>query len=674
MSHSVTWVLIEGRTEQDPTGCRALLRAAGPRETAEYPVPVLPNGRIHELVEVPGSATQFDCWLQWGDVGCSLPAAIRPVSVFERTWRMANRVFGCFTRMGRAERLALGLTAWSALFRLPSAYRLATRPRFRVEYQDWLQWCDHLSPADLFRARAQAGSLLGQTRFVVMVSHCGEDPVALSRTLKSLDEQVLPPARRILVGAGGEPVPDVTASGAEAQSSWLLWLEAGDVLSPVALLWLAHEAARRPAATLIFTDDDELDASGRRCQPRFKPDWSLEHFRATDFIGRSFAVRLSALGSDAPARWPASGAYGSLLRVVEALQGRPEAAPAHVPAVLFHRRPAPPAGPDRLEAERAEVAAHLARAGVDGSVETVGPGLRRVRYRATGEAGCVSIIVPTRDALAMLRRCVESVLQRTDWPQLELIVVDNRSRDPAALEYLDSLHGLSTARAVVRVLRHDAPFNYSAINNRAVAQATGELVCLLNNDTEVIAPDWLREMAGHLAQPGVGVVGAKLLYPDGQVQHAGDVVGPGGCANHLHARIGRDDPGYCSRALVAQELSAVTAACLLTRRDVYRAVGGLDQRWLRVAFNDVDFCLKVRRQGLRVVWTPHALLYHHESVSRGTDRGWRRTLRAESEVFVMRRRWRREMSNDPFYNPNLSYARPDFSPAFARRVKRPWEV
>jgi len=215
------------------------------------------------------------------------------------------------------------------------------------------------------------------------------------------------------------------------------------------------------------------------------------------------------------------------------------------------------------------------------------------------------------------------------------------------------------------VLRYDREFNYSAINNLAVREARGEVVLLLNNDTEVITPDWLEEMLGHLHQEGVGAVGAKLLFPYGRVQHAGDAVGPGGCADHLHADIARDDPGYCHRAVVAQEVSAVTGACLMTWRSLYQKLGGLDEKKLPVAFNDVDYCLRVQEAGLRVIFTPHAQLYHRESASRGQRS-------PDREASVMRRRWKARMRHDPYYNPNLSYRRPDFSLSDLPRVKRPW--
>jgi GT2 family glycosyltransferase len=206
----------------------------------------------------------------------------------------------------------------------------------------------------------------------------------------------------------------------------------------------------------------------------------------------------------------------------------------------------------------------------------------------------------------------------------------------------------------------------------AVREARGDVVCLLNNDTEVISSDWLEEMVGHLVQDMVGIVGAKLYYPSGRVQHGGDLIGVGGVANHAHSFLRRADYGYCNRAVVAQDLSAVTAACLITWRHLYQELGGLDERQLPVAFNDVDYCLRVREAGYRVVWTPHAELYHHESVSRGQDLTPEKKKRAKREVAYMRKRWKKVLLCDPFYNPNLSYERADFSLSHAPLVSRPW--
>jgi len=280
----------------------------------------------------------------------------------------------------------------------------------------------------------------------------------------------------------------------------------------------------------------------------------------------------------------------------------------------------------------------------------------------------VSILLPTRDGYSYLKACVQSILENTRYGNYELIIINNRSQEPATLEYLDQLSEHNSAK----VIPYDKPYNFSAINNYAVQVATGEAVCLLNNDTEVITPGWLEEMVSRLVQPGVGIVGAKLYYSDGRVQHAGDTLGPEGEAHHLHSRIGRDDGGYCDRAKLAQDLTCVTGACLLTWKRLFLEVGGLDEINLPVAFNDVDYCLKVREKGYRVLWTPFAELYHHESVTRGRDDNPEKYQFTRRQSRYIRKRWKKKHPYDPFYNPNLKTCPPDFSLSFDPPVKKPW--
>lgn len=414
------------------------------------------------------------------------------------------------------------------------------------------------------------------------------------------------------------------ASDAAADIDWLMILSPRDRLPSHALAVIANTIRSYPDAVAIYWDDDEIDAAGRRCNPRFKPDWSRLHLEATNYIGRAVAVKRTLLRQRGLDPYNEEELWQAMLILTE----DPAAKVIHIPEILLHR----PAG------------------------EPV-PVCRRVPVSIPEPAPRVSIIVPTRDTLPLVRRCVESVLSKTTYTNYEIVLIDNRSRDPDTLLWFESQQ---TTKGV-KLLKWVRPFNYSSINNFAARQVHSEILCLLNNDTEVITPDWLDEMVGHLVRPGVGVVGAKLYYPDGRIQHAGDTVGPGGCANHLHQYWPGDSPGYCNRAIVAQELSAVTAACMVTWRSLYLQLGGLNERWLPIAFNDVDYCLRVRRAGHKVVWTPHAELYHHESASRGKDRSWSQVIRAWREVRYMRWKWRKEMKHDPFYNPNFRYDRADFS-------------
>ena len=268
----------------------------------------------------------------------------------------------------------------------------------------------------------------------------------------------------------------------------------------------------------------------------------------------------------------------------------------------------------------------------------------------------VSIVIPTRDGADLLRRCVGSVLAKSTYARYELLVADNRSADPAARRYLASLEREGTAR----VLRDDRPFNFAALNNAAARHAAGELLLFLNNDTEVIEAEWIEALAEHALRAEVGAVGARLLYPDGSVQHGGIILGLGGVADHAHKHLPRHEVGYYGRAKMIQNFSAVTAACMMVRREVFHQVGGFDER-LAVAFNDVDFCLRLREQGYRIVWTPYAELYHHESASRGHEDTAAKRRRLDEEVAHVRRRWAGAIARDPYYSPHLTLDRFDFS-------------
>ncbi len=274
----------------------------------------------------------------------------------------------------------------------------------------------------------------------------------------------------------------------------------------------------------------------------------------------------------------------------------------------------------------------------------------------------MSIVICTRNQYKLLETCIRSITSITRYPRYEIIIVDNGSDEARTLDYLAQLP-LQDER--VRVIRDDSPFNYAALNNLAVAQAQGELVALLNNDIEVIHADWLTEMVGHALRPEVGCVGAKLLYPDDTVQHVGVLVGPGkdapdAIAAHYLRGIPAKAPGYANRAIVAQQLTAVTAACLVIRKATFLSVGGLDAEHLAVTYNDVDFCLRVGELGLQNVLTPHAVLYHHESVSRGRDASSKNKARFLPELAYMQRRWASQLQCDPCYNQNLSHQKPDF--------------
>lgn len=669
------WVRVDARLgPQAPYSFATLVvrRGADRDRPFEIPLFVTLAGTLHELIRLPDDVVELSWRPPAGAQGNGARLTLRRVGRFERMLRMGYRVLRVRAALPEELRASADLTLRRALRDLPGAYRTATDFRVRDparRYADWIEAFDTLRPRDVRAIRADILRLRHRPRFWVLVLAAGAVEEAVAATLESVRNQLYAGCECIVVQADSIRADWVRAFNASLASAgreeWLMLIRAGDRLRPHSLYWFAREIEERPEAVVLYSDDDRIDAGGRRSDPRFKPDWSPVHFESADYIGAAAVVRADAAhrAGGLTRECCRFGSYDLLLRVTDAYGDRV----AHVPAILLHRWVAEePVGLADWRIRALE--ARFRRRGLAVRVEPAAGGAHRPRYALPEPAPRVSIIVPTRDALALLRPCIESVLARTTYPDYELIVVDNGSRDAATLDYLAAL----ARRPRVRVLRFGRRFNYSAINNFAVRQAEGDMLCLLNDDTEVISPDWLEEMAGHLLRPAVGVVGAKLYYPDGRVQHAGVTVGPGGCANHLHAGLGRDEPGYCGRALLAQEYSAVTAACLLTWTRLFRVLGGLNTRRLPVTFNDVDYCLRVQEAGYRVVFTPYAELIHHESATRGRDVTVRAMLRVAREIRYMRTRWRERMRHDPCYNPNLSYMRPDFSLGETCRVRKPW--
>jgi O-antigen biosynthesis protein len=396
----------------------------------------------------------------------------------------------------------------------------------------------------------------------------------------------------------------------DLEGTWLCIVDAGDRLAPGALGIYARAAARAPNHSVIYADDDLLEM-GDRCAPHFKSDWNPELFEHHDYLTKSAIVRATPeLARDLPLRSWAEALTRAAIR---------RAAPLHVAAVLHHRqkRPQPsiPAKPHLL-------------------------------FKQTPPL--VSVIVPTRNARPLLEACIGGV-RRTAYPNIELIVVDNGSDDPATLRYLDAL-----AADGAQVLRIDGPFNFSALNNYAAQHSRGELLCFLNNDVEIVDTDWLALLVRQAIRSDLGAIGARLLYPDGTIQHAGVVTGVGGGAAHAHRFEGESEYGYFSRSRLPQRVSAVTAACLVVAKDKFAAVEGFNERDFPVAFNDVDLCLKLNARGWQSFYEPRAVLIHHESKSRGSDSAIENRARFADELSALKRQWGTDRLRDPYHHPQLS--------------------
>lgn len=461
-----------------------------------------------------------------------------------------------------------------------------------------------------------------------------------------------------------------------ANGEFTALLDHDDELAPHALAEIARAVIARPAARILYSDEDKIDVQGRRYTPYFKPDWNPDLLRGQNYFCHLAVYHTALLREIGGFRTGYEGAqdWDLALRAVERVSDHQI---VHIPRVLYHWRAIPGSTAlnqsqknYHLDAARKSLEGYITRNHLDASVESVKGGHWRIRYRLPALPPRVSIIIPTRNRVDLLRPCVDSILKKTRYPGYELLIVDNGSDDSATLAYIDQLR--SDPR--VKILRDDGPFNYSAINNRAATQAAGTILAFVNNDIEPISPDWLDELTSLALRPGTGAVGALLYYPNDRVQHAGVVLGiagPGldkGIAGHAFKDLARGHGGSMNRLRLVQNYSAVTGACLVIRREIFTQIGGFDEAHLPVSFNDVDLCLRVLRAGYRNVWTPFAELYHHESASRGADDSPEKKTRASLEITHMRATWGPLLDADPAYNPNLTLVHEDFSPAWPPRT------
>lgn len=456
--------------------------------------------------------------------------------------------------------------------------------------------------------------LAGDVPRIVPVIDCSRGAGDIASSLASLPDGVEP------IVVGGPPMPGVrgvariSAVAAEVDGSdiWLCPIRSGDRLAEGALDAYAA-VAKASGPRVIYADDDLLDSDGCRVDPHFKPDWNPELFEHHDFVTGASVIKVR---SDDLHRLPEQGWARAL--VAEHVGSHSE--PLHIPFVLHHRldrpRPVIPAKPPEIVSKR--------------------------------DWPLVTVIIPTRNRVDLLRKCIDGIRQ-TRYPAIEVIVVDNESDDRETVDFL-----LQIEASKAKVIRVPGEFNFSRLNNEAVSFAGGDLLCFLNNDIEMMDPDWLSLLVLQAVRTDIGAAGAMLLYPDGTIQHAGVFTGIGGGAGHGHRYLGKDEAGYFERSHIPQRVSAVTGACLVVSRAKFLAVGGFDEENFPVAFNDVDLCLKLNERGWQSFYEPRATLIHHESKSRGSDRLKGNRSRFARELQCLKRKWHTDERRDPFHHPQLS--------------------
>ena len=560
----------------------------------------------------------------------------------------------------------------------------------RTEYERWLRAND-LRPADADVVRA-AVAVMTRTPLISVLMPVYQTP---ERYLRAALESVLAqlyPHWELCIADDASPDPRVrevlreyaahdqrvklalreqnghiaaasNSALALASGEYVALLDHDDLLAPDALFHVALAALRDPDAGVFYSDEDKVDELGRRSEPYFKPDWSPDSILARMYAGHLLALRRDLVAEIGGFRGGFEGSqdYDLVLRATE----RNDRV-VHVPRVLYHWRIHPQSTSSETgskayayEAGRRAIEEAIARRGEPGRVEQLPePGSYVVRY-AIREPRKVSVIMPTRDHGEDVDRALASIFARAAaYPDFELLLIDNGSQDRASLA---AFARWAQNEPRVRVVRYDVPFNFARINNFGVERTDGAYLLFLNNDTEVLSDDWMAAMVEQAQRPSIGAVGAKLLYPDGTVQHAGVVTGIGGVAGHAHKYADASGGGYFNTLRTTNNYSAVTAACMMVRREAFARAGGFDEA-LAVAFNDVDLCLKLRALGLYNVYLAHVELIHHESKSRGYDHADpRKRARFFAERRVMEERWGTAERADPHYSPHLSLVSEDFS-------------
>ena len=446
-----------------------------------------------------------------------------------------------------------------------------------------------------------------------------------------------------------------------ASGDYIALLDHDDFLEPDTLYEIARQIKEK-RADIIYTDEDKISANGTEYfQPHFKPEFNLDLLRSNNYICHFFAVKREIVQKVGGFQKEFEGAqdYDFIFRCVEKSKKI-----VRVPKILYHWRTHRESTADNpqskqyaFDAGRRAIEEHLRRCKTDAEVfHTKDFGFYRVKYKVHGTP-LVSIIIPNKDQAATLKQCLESIWNGSTYPNIEILIVENNSEKEETFQYYKEIDG----KRNVRILYWKETFNYSKINNFGAAHAKGEYLIFLNNDMEVIAPEWIEELLGNCQREEVGIVGARLYYPDHTIQHAGVVIGMGGIAGSMFVGMDGKRTGYLHKAGIQQDMSAVTAACMMVKQTVFSEAGGFEEE-LAVAFNDIDFCLRVREKGYLVVYNPYVELYHYESKTRGAEDTEEKIRRFQSEIEYMRKRWIKLLKQgDPYYNPNLSLKKWDYS-------------
>lgn len=567
-------------------------------------------------------------------------------------------------------------------------FKVRLSERFEKEEVDYNEWCKNDILTDEER-KAQRGRIWEYPPLISVVVPIYKTPeVFLRQMIESVTAQTYPHWQLCIADGSGDTagtkrivdsylsdkrikykilaenlgIADNTNAAMElADGDYIALFDHDDLLSENALYEVADRICKT-GAEIVYTDEDKVTSDlSERYQPNFKPDFNLDLLRSNNYICHLLVVKKTLVQEVGGQKKEFDGAqdHEFLFRCVEKAKGI-----EHIPKVLYHWRVHKASTADNplskkyaYDAGKRAVTEHIRRCGEEAEVtDTLFPGFYRAKYQVTGEP-LVSIIIPNKDEKETLKKCLDSIKEKSTYRNYEIIIVENNSTGQEIFDYYKEIDG----RDGIRVVYWKSGFNYSALNNFGFTFAKGDYILCLNNDVTVITPDWLERMIGQCQRKEVGIVGVKLYYPDDTIQHAGVVLGLGGIAGHIMCRASREDPGYFGRMISVQEISAVTAACMMVKKSEFDSVKGFDETF-QVAFNDIDLCMKFRAAGKKIVFTPYAELYHYESKSRGLEDTPEKQFRFDKEVKRFQEKWAQQLEmGDPYYSPNLSVTEGDCS-------------
>ena len=501
-----------------------------------------------------------------------------------------------------------------------------------IEYSNWRNKWVELSEENRKDIVKQIEVLSQQPSFTLILDATGWDAVSLFATIDSVAEQLYPNwilhisnintsdsdlSKKIQTISDSRIITSVVSDS--DLTDWIVEIKPDTQLHETALFATAVSINKKPEIVFLYSDHDHLDSDGNFCDPYMKPDWNADLFAATNYLTPFIAFKRELWFNY---RNDKSDQHLSLLKITETLS----------PNKIFH------------------IPHVLATVRISGDGTHLQPTYKRVLHALPDPAPTVSVLIPTKDKGHMLERCLRSLKEKTDYPNFEIVIIDHESTE----KYARKIISKAAEKTDTKVIEYSGIFNFSAMINRAAKSASGKVLLLLNNDTEVVNSNWLKEIVSQVSRPEVGVVGALLTFNDGTIQHAGVNPSSEGFMIHGHKHWEGNSLGYFGRLRVAHEVAAVTGACLAIETKDWEALEGLDEENLGVAYNDIDLCLKARSAGLKIIFTPHAKLIHQESVTRGFDDTSEKILRLSTELSVMKSRWGQQLEADPAYNPNLS--------------------